>query len=382
MTQTTTHPSAALMPARAATRAASLKISINGRFLTQRPSGVQRFATEVIKAIDDLLDDDALKSLRGQIELVAPHEAPDFPLKNIPLRRCGRFAGYFWEQIELPLHTGGRFLLNLCMIGPLMKHRQTVVVHDATVKALPANFSWRFRTAYSLMIPLLCRFSACAVTVSEFSRREIGKLYGVNTDAMPVCSEGGDHILAVPADNTVIERLGLTGKRFFIGVGIASAHKNFANLVDAFGRAKLDNTILVLTGNRESWIFGQLNSTTSPNVKTVGHVSNAELRALYEHALGLTFPSRYEGFGLPPLEAMMCGCPVIVSDQPALLEVTGDAALHCGMDDVEGLTQLMTNLASDPALRDRLAAAGRDRAAHFTWAATARRLIKNCVEAG
>ena len=392
MTQTTTAmpattpATAAIMPARAAASTKPLTkpltISINGRFLTQRPSGVQRFAAEVIKAIDRLLDDDEFKMLRGHIDIVAPRSAPDFPLANIPLRRCGQRGGYLWEQVELPLHTAGLFLLNLCMIGPLAKRRQVVVVHDATVKALPGNFSWRFRTAYSLMIPLLCRLSARAVTVSEFSRREIGKLYGVDTDAMPVCSEGGDHILAVPADPAVVDRLGLTGKRFLLGVGIASAHKNFANLIAAFERAQLDNTVLVLTGNRENWIFGQLNSIDLPNVKSVGHVSNGELRALYEHALALVFPSRYEGFGLPPLEAMVCGCPVIVSDQAALVEVTGDAALRCGMDDVDGLARLMTDIAADPALRTRLAAAGRDRAAPFTWAATARRLLRNCIEAG
>ena len=83
---------------------------------------------------------------------------------------------------------------------------------------------------------------------------------------------------------------------------------------------------------------------------SVGHVSNPELRALYEHALALTFPSRYEGFGLPPIEAMSCGCPVIVSDQAALVEVTGNAALSCGMDDVDGLAQLITNVERDPAL--------------------------------
>ena len=251
MTMTALNPSNAI-PARAAARTKPLKIAINGRFLTQKPSGVQRFATEVIKAIDALLDGDEFKSLKGRIEIVAPRGAPDFPLNNIPLRRCGQTSGYFWEQIEFPLHTAGAFLLNLCMLGPVAVRRQLVVVHDATVKALPASFSWRFRAAYGLLIPLLCRFAARPVTVSEFSRREIGKLYGVNTDAMQVCSEGGDHILSVPADTGVIERLGLTGKKFMLGVGIGPANKNLANLTAAFANANLDNTLLVLTGHRNT----------------------------------------------------------------------------------------------------------------------------------
>jgi glycosyltransferase involved in cell wall biosynthesis len=358
------------------------RIAINGRFLTQTASGVQRFASEAIKAIDALLETEAYRAFKGRIEILAPPKARDFPLKHIPLRRCGRSNGYLWEQIEFPLHAAGALLLNLCMLGPVAVRRQIVVVHDATVKALPSNFAWRFRTAYGALIPLLCRRAALAVTVSEFSRREIGRLYGVDSARMPVCSEGGDHITAQPADETVIERLGLSGRKFFISVGANSSNKNISMLAAAFARAKLDNTLLVLTGKRDPAVFGRLGEVESASVKNVGHVSDAELRALYEHALALAFPSRYEGFGLPPVEAMMCGCPVIISDQPALLEVAGDAALHCGMDDVAGLAHLLRDVAGKPELRARLAQAGRARAGQFTWVATARRLLDYCIEVG
>ncbi len=195
------------------------KIAINGRFLTQRPSGVQRFAAETIKAIDILLDGD-FAALKGRVELIAPKAARDFPLKNIPLRRAGFFSGYFWEQVEFPLHAWGSLQLNLCMLGPLVSKHQIVVVHDATVKALPDNFSPRFRAAYGFLIPRLCKRADLAVTVSEFSRQEIGKLYGADIRKMPVCYEGGDHITALPADTTVLDRLDLRGRKFFLGVGV------------------------------------------------------------------------------------------------------------------------------------------------------------------
>jgi glycosyltransferase involved in cell wall biosynthesis len=358
------------------------RVTINGRFLTQNFSGVQRFATETVKAIDRLLDDESFHRWRGRIEIVAPREAHDFLLRNIPLRRCGRKTGYFWEQVELPWHTSRELLLNLCMLGPVAVRRQIVVVHDATVKALPENFSWPFRFAYGALIPPLCRRSALAVTVSEFSRREIGRLYGVDTDDMPVCSEGGDHITATPADPHVIERLGLAGRKFFISVGVNSRNKNADLLVNAFAQAGLSDALLVFTGKGDPAIFGELAEFKSDAVRKVGQVNDSELRALYEQALALVFPSRYEGFGLPPLEAMSCGCPVITSDQPALIEVGGDAALRCGMDDVAGLARLLSDVAADAALRRRLGEAGRARAAHFTWAATARRMLDYCDEVG
>ena len=271
-------------------------------------------------------------ALKGRIELVAPRKARDFPLKNIPLRRAGFFSGYIWEQIEFPLNAAGRLLLNLCMLGPLVSRHQIVVVHDAMGGAT-GQFSPRFRAAYGFFMPRLCRRAELTVTVSEFSRREIGKWYGADIAKMPVCHEGGDHITAVAADPTVLCRLDLVGRKFFLGVGVDSANKNIATVVAAFVAAKLDDTVLVLTGANDPKVFGQIDLIQSDGVRMVGFISDTELRTLYENALALVFPSFYEGFGLPPLEAMTCGCPVIISEQPALLEVCGDAALHCRADD-------------------------------------------------
>jgi glycosyltransferase involved in cell wall biosynthesis len=358
------------------------RIAINGRFLTQLASGVQRFAAEAIKAIDALLDSHAYRALQGRVEILAPPKARGFPLKNIMLRRVGFSSGYFWEQIEFPLHAGGRLLLNLCMLGPLIARHQIVVVHDATVRALPNNFSSRFRAAYGFLIPRLCRRADLTITVSEFSRREIGKWYGANIDTMPVCYEGGDHIKAAAADNSIIDRLGLKGRQFFLGVGVDSVNKNIKAVVEAFQRANIPNAMLVLTGAKDDRVFGQFDLIEPDGVRLVGFVPDSELRALYEHAVALVFPSFYEGFGLPPLEAMTCGCPAIISEQPALLEVCGDAALQCRADDVAQLARHLQALHGDPALRARLVAAGNQRVRRFTWQATARSLLDHCLALG
>ncbi len=361
---------------------AAPRIAINGRFLTQKTVGVQRFAIETVKAIDALIESGEYRALAGRIELLAPQGARDFPLEHIPLRRCGRWSGYAWEQIELPFFAADSLLLNLCMLGPLAHQHQVVVVHDATVPALPKNFSWKFRAAYGFLIPRLCRNAALAVTISEFSRREIARWYKVDTSTMPNCSEGGDHILHEAADDSILARNGLAGRKFFLGVGVGSSNKNIETVLAAFNQAGLDDALLVLTGKREAAVHGQMTEIKSERVCNLGYVSDAELRALYEHAQALVFPSRYEGFGLPVVEAMTAGCPVIISTQPALMEVAGDAALACGMDDAATLAKLMIAVHGDAALRARLIAAGRERAKLFTWRDTARRLLDDCLKIG
>jgi glycosyltransferase involved in cell wall biosynthesis len=368
--------------ARAMATAAAPRIAINGRFLTQKTVGVQRFAIETVKAIDALIESGEYRALVGRIEILAPRGARDFPLKHIPLRRCGRWSGYAWEQIELPFFSADSLLLNLCMLGPLAHQRQVVVVHDATVPALPNNFSWKFRAAYGFLIPRLCRNAALAVTISEFSRQEIARWYKVDTSTMPNCSEGGDHILHEGADQSVLTRNGLAGRKFFLGVGVGSSNKNIETVLAAFNKAGLNNTLLVLTGKREAAVHGQMTEIKSEHVRNLGYVSDAELRALYEQALALVFPSRYEGFGLPVVEAMTAGCPVIISTQPALMEVAGDAALACGMDDAAMLAGHMRALHDDAAMRERFATAGRERAKRFTWRDTARRLLDDCLKIG
>jgi len=357
------------------------EIVINGRFLTQPMTGVQRFATQVTKAIDELIASGEYAALDGRIEVLAPRAARDFSLPHIPMRRCGLGSGYFWEQVELPLYARGRLLLNFCGLGPMVARNQIVVVHDATVRARPANFAPLFRVAYNFLIPRLCRRALRTATVSEFSRREIGKWYDVDVSTMAVCYVGADHISKIVADDSIIERLGLIGRRFFLGVGMGN-NKNVETVVAALLKARLPDTLLVVTGARDPKINGPESKVSFDGLRLAGRVPDAELRALYDHALALVSPSHYEGFGLPPVEAMVCGCPAIISNTPAMVEICGDAALQCGVDDVDKLAQLMRVVHDDPTRRAAMIAAGRVRAARFTWHSTARILLDLCRQAG
>jgi glycosyltransferase involved in cell wall biosynthesis len=360
------------------------QVFINGRFFTQRQTGVQRMALESVRAIDGLLGTEAGRGLSVTLLVPGGATVPDFT--NIAVRKGGVFSGgYAWEQLDLPRLASRGVLLNLCNLGPVIKHRQVVVVHDATPRVMPQAFSRAFRLTYRVLVPLLGAIAARLVTISEFSRREITQWYGIPGNRLAICAEGGEHILGQPADRGVLQKNGLEGRRFFLAVGVGSRNKNTELVAAAFERAGLTDVHLVMTGMRERRVHQGADERTfaSEAVHYVGHVSDAELRALYEHALALIYPSRYEGFGLPPLEAMTCGCPVVISDQPALLEIAGnsEAALVTGMDDVEGLARKMIQLAQDGDLRLRLSERGRAHAARFTWENTAACLLKLCREA-
>lgn len=354
------------------------KIVINGRFLTQRMVGVQRFAIEVIKVIDGLIESGEYAALKGCVEILAPRAARDFPLRHIPVRRCGIGGSYFWEQLVLPFYANGSLLLNFCSLGPVVTRDQIVVIHDATPKARPQNFTPLFCFLYNFLIPRLCRRARAIGTVSEFSRSELGKWYGADTSKIKVCYVGADHISRIAPDHSIIERLGLKGRKFFLGVG-AGNNKNAETVIAAMQEAGLDDTLLMITGYRSAKVNGQEVKIDSDNLRPTGYVTDEELRSLMEHALALVSPSRYEGFGLPPVEGMVVGCPAIVSNTPAMVEICGDAALHCDADDVDGLARLLRTVHDDPAKRAELIAAGRARAARYTWNATARILLELCL---
>ena len=133
---------------------------------------------------------------------------------------------------------------------------------------------------------------------------------------------------------------------------------------------------LVLVGGRNTAVFAaETGLASDPRIVQAGPVTDAELKALYQHAVGLVFPSLYEGFGLPPLEAMACGCPVAVADSAAMPEVCGPAALYFDPSSTDAIAGAIQRLLDDAALRDRLRQAGTARAAGFQWADSAQALL-------
>ena len=295
-----------------------MKLAINGRFLTQRLTGVQRYALELVRALDRLIDkgDPAVKDL--SIFLLTPPKAERVPLAHIPIMPVGQLRGHAWEQLELPRYARGSFLLNLCNTAPVGKAQQMVTIHDAAVYGVPQAYSRTFRALYKTLLPTLSRTSQSIVTVSEFSKRELIRYCHVPEDKITVVYLGKEHLFSQEADARVFAKHGFGTRPFLLAVSSLSPSKNFAGLVRALTKLGETHFDVVIAGGTNPAVFSQHTDPLPKSVKYLGYVSEGELKALYEGATGFVHPAFYEGFGLPPLEAMACGCPVVASNAASL----------------------------------------------------------------
>jgi len=188
--------------------------------------------------------------------------------------------------------------------------------------------------------------------------------------------EGGEHVLRTPAETEVLARHGLAPRGFALAVGTRAAHKNLGALEKAAALLAARGMVLAVAGAVESGAFRGAADATGSGVRLLGRVTDGELRALYENALCLVFPSRYEGFGIPPLEAMWCGCPVLASRAGAVPEVCGDAALWFDAEGPATPEAALARLLDEPGLADALRGAGAARAKLYSWDAAAGRLLE------
>lgn len=356
-------------------------IFINGRFLAQSVTGVQRYAREVVLALDDLLEAGEIDRDRYAFVLVSPVGASDFPgLKHIAIRSMGPLRGQAWEQLFLPAISRKGWLLSFCNVGPLIKRRHVVTIHDASIFAYPEAYSPGFRAWYRFALPLLGKTSARIITDSHFSESELIKYCGLPPDKIAVVPLGVDHMSRLQPDYDVFQKHRLGEKPYILAVSSLSPHKNFMRLVQAFDLLRNEDVDIVVAGGANSKVFSNSRfSSNQSNVHYIGYVSDGELKALYERAHCFVYPSLYEGFGLPPLEAMACGCPVIVSNAASLNEVCGAAALYCDPNSQEDIADKIGLLLTDETLREKLCETGRLRAAKFLWADTARAIWKETV---
>jgi glycosyltransferase involved in cell wall biosynthesis len=348
------------------------RVFINGRFLSQKLTGVQRYALQITTALDDVIG--RRPDLRAlDWRLCVPADANNLPaLRHIAIEELSGIGSHRWEQITLACVTRGGVLLCLGNSAPLLHWRTLVVIHDVAVFRTPDNFSRKYATAHRLLTRMLAR-TAQIGTVSHFSRGELASVLGKAESDIFVAGNGAEHMGDIVPDAEIVRRLSLTPGRYFVFVGTPARNKNLQVVLTALARLPAKDVSLVLVGSFAGKVFAGGDMAGGDNVVMAGHLSDAEVAGLLKQAAALVFPSRYEGFGIPPLEAMMQRCPVIASDIPPSREICGDAALYFDADDALALAELMQRELDTP--RD---AASRNyalaRARLFTWRDSADKL--------
>ena len=343
-------------------------IVVNARFLTQKLTGVQRFAYELSFRMKGKLGD--------KVVFVAPRNIIQHDMAERLGAMCiGKHTGYYWEQIELPLYLwrhGSPKLVNFCSVSPLFYGNNYVAVHDITWVRYPETYSKVFCAVYNFLIPRLCKRAKKLITVSKFSKLEISSHYDIPEDKFIVIYNAVGEMFHPIKDEI------LRNERYFLAVSSVKANKNFVSALKAF------ESLLRTNPNVRLYIVGDCNNKNfqainidqyknNPSIKFLGRVSDEELVKYYSNALGFVFPSLYEGFGIPVLEAQACGCPVLASDIPPLKEVLRDSALFCDPLKTEDIASKMQKLLSE---HDALAQNGYRNVKRFSWDVSADQCLR------
>ncbi|GAB4502303.1 MAG: glycosyltransferase family 1 protein [Anaerolineales bacterium] len=307
------------------------------------PHGIGRLASEILSHFPDLVPlDDTLSP-------VNPLDALWSSLQI--MRHRPRPKLYFTPGYTPPLWSNVPFIFTVCDLNHLDISQNSSI--------------WK-RLYYQIVMRPACHRAAFVLTISEFSRNRILDWTGLSPDRVVNISEGVDQ--RFQPDGPWHD----PGYQYFLYIGNHKPHKNIPRLIEAFARSNLHPEIkLILSGQAEPQLERMIHFWRVENsVIFAGIIDEKNLPALYRGALGFVFPSLYEGFGLPPLEAMACGVPVITSNTTSLPEVVGDSALLVNPLDVDELALALQHLASDENLRCALREKGLERAKLFSWERT------------
>ena len=328
----------------------TLEPCVNLRTLGYRITGVQRYLLSL------------LPHMPSELESVKPSRA----LQGI--------KGHLWEQLYLPTQLQYRLLWSPGNTGPIGVSRQVLTVHDLATLDHPEWFERKFALWYGALLPRLIRKVRAIITVSHFSRERIVRLTGVEPDRIHVVYNGVDQRFR-PADPKTIRQIGTDfqlNPPYILFVGSLEPRKNLRMLLESWRLGGFDGATLVVVGGTGR-LFSRFEFDSIPEgVRLLGSVEDDVLPVLYSGAAGFVYPSIYEGFGLPPLEAMACGCPVAVSDIPPHREVGGETAMYFDPFSPEDLLRkLECLLRLDGEPRASLVERGLHRATRYTWESAA-----------
>ena len=317
--------------------------------------------------------------LARNLALVAPSDSFTFISPNGPLRRR-------WWSLGLPLHllrNSFDLFHGTNYEVPFWSRRPTVLtIHDLSLLLHSEVHSDDLARRARWRLPWMAKRASKIITPSNSIKTELCESFGIQPDKVSVTPEAPRPVFKKRKEPELLRRLGIEGD-FILFVGTIEPRKNLRRLVEAFDQMLRNTSLspkLVIAGGQgwlmESFVSFIEEKGVSDRVCLTGYLQDADLCALYSTCAAFIYPSLYEGFGLPPLEAMACGAPVITSRTPALMETVGSAARLVDPKDVDDIARAMTEMLSDEKVREHYADLGRNHVKKFSWEQTARQTLE------
>ena len=312
------------------------KVVINGDYLAFATfAGVSRFATELVYELDNMVD--------GQgIELVCPSYTKNIPiLRNIKIVWHGEEQIDRWKHISLPkyIKKENAILVDLTQAFPLSV-RSITCVHDCIPELVDTAYSglkgkWIKRPVKLLQRRIILRRSCHILTVSEFSKKDLMRIYKLPTNKITVVNNAWQHITKIDYDDSIIDKNAVLSDRdFYFTLGSRVPHKNLEWIVAA---AKANPGDQFVVSGENKYCLGFENKTFPKNILFTGYISDGEIRSLMRKCEAFILPSFYEGFGIPPLEALAEGAEIIISNASCLPEIYGNSAHYIDPNDYENV---------------------------------------------
>lgn len=358
-----------------------MRIGINGRFLVAKRTGVQRAAYNLIKTLFEIDRDNEYILFTGEEQAKEWERYPNVKLVTSNLKVGGNLRNHVWEQFVLPRLARKNkvdILHSPANMAPLFYRGASIVhIHDLCFVVNPQWYSYTFHTTYNLAIPRLANRATRVITNSNNSRNDLLQFYNVDAGKVRLIYWAVDQTFG----QTQIVAEPVAESDYILYVGSLEPRKNIGTLIEAFERMRQRypelTTKLVLIGG-ESPLFASVQLQIKEFHKDVvfkGFVSDEELRQYYRQAMAVAYPSLYEGFGLPPLEAMASGAPVVTSNTSSLPEVVGSAALMVSPHDIDQLADTLAQVIRSPELRNEMRRRGFEQVKKFNWYRVARNVL-------
>lgn len=294
--------------------------------------------------------------------------------------KCGSLKSHLWEQISLPRYLksiGSPLLISFTSCGPLNYNNQIITIHDVSHERYPEWFSKSYYRYYHYMFPRVGKKAHAILTVSEFSKREIVDTLHLDPEKIHIVHSNVPFHTKPTKEEVLSYKRSPDTERYIIAVSNMDPRKNFGRLVEAFGKIRDKSVKLYIIGmSFKAFNTPDMKALIGENVHLPGYISDDALQGMYQNALLSVYPSLYEGFGLPPLESMTYGCPAIVSDIPALREVSGNAALYVDPYDVTDITTKIDLLLEDQVLQKELQLKGLEQIKKYSWEKSAKQVYE------